>query len=362
MIWLLLLTGSALGAHDLGVSAVDVRVAEGRTVVRVQAHALQLQGADPGPALAKRVRLRLDGEYFDAAGGKLLPAGQSGIVAWEASRAGTPGSVIIDAPLFPEDEADRTLVTFMRDGVPAGEAVLGATSAPVVLGETGSNALRRFVPLGIEHILFGADHVAFLLALLLPGGRWRALLSIITAFTVAHSVTLALAVLGLVRPIPWLVEGVIALSIVAAAGENLLASGKRGVSIRALYAAGFGLVHGFGFAGALGEVGLPQQVLGWALAGFNLGVEIGQLGIVLIVVPLLAWVGRRELVVKWGSVAIMVVGLWWTVERLFLSLFRVGKNGKDDILIVFDFEIKAPTASNSALPYVEGLAVFLGVK
>jgi hypothetical protein len=86
-----------------------------------------------------------------------------------------------------------------------------------------------------------------------------------------------------------------------------------------MYAAGFGLVHGFGFAGALGEVGLPEEVLGWALAGFNIGVEIGQLGIVLVVVPLLALVGRRELVVKYGSMAIMAAGLYWTVTRLFLG-------------------------------------------
>ncbi|MFN0103726.1 MAG: HupE/UreJ family protein [Bryobacteraceae bacterium] len=314
MKWLLVLAGLSLVAHDLGVTGVQVRIEGGRTHVRVQAHALQLQ---TGPDLAKRLRLRLDGELFSEAG-KVVPATENGIVAWEASRDGVPGSIVMDAPLFPEDEADRTLVTLMRDGVPAGEAILAATSAPVVLGEKGSSALLRFVPVGIEHILFGPDHIAFLLALLLPGGRMRSLLMVITAFTVAHSVTLALAVLGFVRPIPWLVEGVIALSIVATAGENLLSKGTRGAEIRAVYAAGFGLVHGFGFAGALGEVGLPAEVLGWALAGFNVGVEIGQLGIVVVVVPLLAWIGRRDMVVRYGSMAIIAVGLYWTVERLFL--------------------------------------------
>lgn len=314
---LLLFLSVGLFAHDLGVTGVQLRIADGKTYVRVQAHAQQLQGRDVATELPKRLRLRLDGELFTAAG-KAVPETTGGIVAWEASRDGVPASIIMDAPLFPEDEADRTLVTLLRDGKPAGEAILGATSRPVVLGESGSSALRRFVPVGVEHILFGADHIAFLLALLLPGGRWRSLLGVITAFTVAHSVTLALAVLGLVRPIPWLVEGVIALSIVAAAGENLLSHGTRGAGVRAMYAAGFGLVHGFGFAGALGEVGLPDEVLGWALAGFNIGVEIGQLGIVLLVVPLLAWVGRRELVVKYGSIAIMVMGVYWTVTRLFL--------------------------------------------
>ena len=315
---LLMLAALALSAHDLGVTGVQLRIDGGQMHVRVQAHALQLQGKDPATELPKRLRLRLDGELFTGAG-KVVPADTNGIVAWEATRAGAPKSIIIDQPLFPEDEVDRTLVTLLRNGEPAGEAILGATSQPVVIGESGSSALRRFVPVGIEHILLGADHIAFLLALLLPGGRMRSLLAVITAFTLAHSVTLALAVLGLVRPVPWLVEGVIALSIVAAAGENLLSHGTRGASVRAMYAAGFGLVHGFGFAGALGEVGLPREVLGWALAGFNIGVEIGQMAIVLVTVPLLMKIGRREQVVKYGSMAIMAAGLYWTVTRLFLG-------------------------------------------
>jgi hypothetical protein len=315
---LLLLLGLSLQAHDLGVTGVQLRVEGGRTQVRVQAHQLQLQGMDAAKELPKRLRLRLDGEYFDASGGRLVAVDTNGIVAWEAERAGAPKSIIIDAPLFPEDEADRTLVTLLRDGKAAGEAILGATSQPVVIGEEGSSALRRFVPIGVEHILFGPDHIAFLLALLLPGGRFRSLALVVTAFTLSHSVTLALAVLDLVRPVPWLVEGVIALSIVAAAGENLF-PGERGAGVRALYAAGFGLVHGFGFAGALGEVGLPREVLGWALAGFNVGVEIGQLAIVVVVVPLLAKIGHREKVVRYGSMAIMALGLYWTVTRLFLS-------------------------------------------
>jgi len=315
---LLWLCSLALSAHDLGVTGMLLRVAGGKTHVRVEAHLKNFRGQDPATELAKRLRVRLDGELFVPSNGKIVAHEENGIVAWEASRDGVPQSITIDAPLFPEDETDKTLVTLMRDNNPVGEAILSATSPPVTLEESSSSALRRFIPIGVEHILFGPDHIAFLLALLLPGGRWRSLLGVITAFTLAHSVTLALAVIGLVRPIPWLVEGVIALSIVAAAGENLLSNGTRGVGIRAMYAAGFGLVHGFGFAGALGEVGLPREVLGWALAGFNIGVEIGQLGIVLLVVPLLEWVGRLELIVRWGSVAIMAAGLYWTVERLFL--------------------------------------------
>jgi len=312
----LLLLAVEAAAHDLGVTGVQLRIEGGQMRVRVQTHGQQLQGKDPATELPRRLRLRVDGELF-AGAGRVVAEDAGGIVAWEAVRAGVPQSIVVEQALFAEDPADRTVVTLLREGEPAGEAVLGAGSSPVVLGETGSAALRRFVPVGIEHILLGADHVAFLLALLLPGGRMRALLAVITAFTLSHSVTLGLAVLGLVQPAAWLVEGVIALSIVAAAGENLLTRGTQGTGARAVYAGGFGLVHGFGFAGALGEVGLPGEVLGWALAGFNVGVEVGQLGIVLVVAPVLARLGRREQVVRYGSLGILAAGVYWTVTRLF---------------------------------------------
>jgi len=95
---LLILLGLTLAAHDLGVTGVQLRIAGGRTHVRVQAHVDQLQGRDAGTELVKRLRLRLDGSYFDAPG-KVVPATEIGIVAWEASRDGVPASIIVDAPL-----------------------------------------------------------------------------------------------------------------------------------------------------------------------------------------------------------------------------------------------------------------------
>jgi len=141
---LLLFCSLALTAHDLGVTGVQVRIDGGQTFVRIQSHIDQLQGRDPATELPKRLRLRLDGAYFEAQGKVTPPQVGTGIVAWEGSRSGVPQSIVIDAPLFPEDAMDRTLVTLMRNGVPAGEAILGATSNPVVLGEEGSAALRRF--------------------------------------------------------------------------------------------------------------------------------------------------------------------------------------------------------------------------
>jgi hydrogenase/urease accessory protein HupE len=134
-----------------------------------------------------------------------------------------------------------------------------------------------YLLLGIDHILFGFDHLLFVLALLLLSRGWKRLVGTITAFTVAHSITLAAAVLGVVHVPGPPVEACIALSIVFVAAEIL--RGGRGLSVRApwLVALAFGLLHGLGFAGALGEVGLPHSAIPVALLFFNLGVEIGQL-------------------------------------------------------------------------------------
>jgi hypothetical protein len=309
----------SLNAHDLGVTGVHVEISRDETLVRVQVHGILLHRADPAAEISKRLKLRLDNVPFAPEKVRIVPEAINDVLVWEGRRVGTAETVAMDAPVFPEYPAEKTLVTVVRNGKPYGETVLNADSGPVAVGETLGQALTRFIPIGIEHIWLGPDHIAFLIALLLPGGRFKALLAVITGFTIAHSVTLALAVLRVVTPVGWLVEGIIALSIVAAAGENLLAKGETRVNVRAIYAAGFGLVHGFGFAGALSEVGLPGHALGWALAGFNVGVEVGQLAIVGLVVPVLKrFRAHRKPIVKIGSLFIMAAGLYWTVERLFL--------------------------------------------
>jgi len=175
-----------------------------------------------------------------------------------------------------------------------------------------------FVLLGIEHILGGWDHLLFLLGLLLRGGGWVSLAKIITAFTLAHSVTLALAVLDLVALPDRLVEAVIALSIAFVAAENLFLSPV--VSRRWLVSFGFGLVHGFGFSSALRELGLPTQGLLLSLFGFNAGVEIGQAVVVAMALPALALLRdtRWERRMIWSSsLAILLVGVVLFVERAF---------------------------------------------
>jgi len=143
--------------------------------------------------------------------------------------------------------------------------------------------------------------------------------ALVTAFTVAHSVTLALATLGIVNPPPWIIEPAIALSIVAVGIENLISSGRR--DLRAGLAFGFGFVHGFGFAGVLRDFGLPKGALGWSLFSFNLGVEIAQAAIVLAVAPALALLSARKpalarRVVAAGSALVVAAGTFWLVRRV----------------------------------------------
>jgi hydrogenase/urease accessory protein HupE len=210
---------------------------------------------------------------------------------------------------------------------PATEALLHAGAPTVDVGHPGARAMPAsplrvavdYLVLGVEHIWFGIDHVVFLLGLVLVAARLRDVVAMATAFTVAHSLTLALAVLGIVAPSGAFIEPVIALSVAYVGIENLRGADPK---TRWRVTAAFGLVHGFGFAGALAEVGLPGDRVPLALLSFNVGVELGQLAILAVVVPLLvrlrarAWF--RERAVPGLSGLIVLVGLAWFVERVFL--------------------------------------------
>src|SRR5213596_1256783 len=180
--------------------------------------------------------------------------------------------------------------------------------------------IRKFVPAGIHHILIGPDHLLFLVGLLLLGGTIRQLAVVVTAFTVAHSLTLSLAALNLVTPPARIIEPAIALSIVYVGVDNLLIRGGR--DVRAWIAFAFGFIHGFGFANVLREMDLPARALGWSLFSFNLGVEIGQLLVVLVVASAFAALrarsettGRR--LVFAGSIVVAAAGTFWFVQRVF---------------------------------------------
>jgi hypothetical protein len=184
----------------------------------------------------------------------------------------------------------------------------------------GSRA-GRFVSLGIEHIFTGWDHLAFLIGLLLAGGGLPSAVRVVSGFTAGHATTLALATLGAWSPPPSVVEPLIAASVVAVALENLSDLRRRTARRRRWpVALAFGLVHGFGFAGALSDLELPRAALAAALVSFNLGVELGQAAILALVFPLLALLRRSPLlerrVLPAGSTVVAAAGLVWLVERL----------------------------------------------
>ena len=177
----------------------------------------------------------------------------------------------------------------------------------------------EFVRQGIHHIFIGPDHILFVIGLLLLGGTVTQLLKIVTAFTIAHSITLALATFRLVTPPAAVVEPVIAFSIVCV-GLNAF-FGKRAHDPRVLFAFCFGLVHGFGFANVLQEMVLPRQAMGVSLFAFDFGVEIAQVSIVMTVAPLLALLRKRSLqlsdsVVASGALVITGAGAFWFFQRV----------------------------------------------
>ncbi len=238
--------------------------------------------------------------------------------------------------LFDLDALHRGLLRLGLDGTTQA-AVLSPQRArqKFVAGEVSRlEAFGQYLVEGIWHIWIGFDHILFLIALLLPAvlvheaRRWRGVgnfrqalvevLWVVTAFTVAHSITLSLAALGLISLPSRLVESAIAASVVLAAANNLkpLVEGRRW-----MVAFGFGLIHGFGFASVLAELGLPRETLVLSLLGFNLGVEVGQLAIVTVFLPvayaLRATPFYRRVVFIGGSLATLTVALIWFVERAF---------------------------------------------
>jgi len=202
-----------------------------------------------------------------------------------------------------------------------------------IIPETPSiwNISKTYLVLGVEHILFGIDHLLFVLALvLITFGGWR-IVKTITAFTVAHSITLSMAVLGFVNVPSAPVEAVIALSIVFLAVE--LVHYHRGqIGLTAKYpwivAFTFGLLRGFGFAGALTEVGLPQTDIPFALAFFNIGVELGQLAFVFVLLVVIWAINQRKVEYpKWVKLApaysIGAIAAMWCIERVLGFDFRI---------------------------------------
>jgi HupE / UreJ protein len=217
-------------------------------------------------------------------------------------------------------QADHSHIVQIGEGDSAREAVLNASN-PSVEAELGEKAFLQtswdFVKLGVEHIFTGYDHLAFLAGLLIMTTTLRALVKVITAFTAAHSITLALATLGLVAIPGRLIESLIALSIAYIAIENFL--GKTLIH-RWKITFLFGLIHGFGFSNVLREMALTRRTLAIGLFSFNGGVELGQLAFVCVVFPLVYYLSVSRWKARFltaSSTAIAALGFFWFVQRAF---------------------------------------------
>jgi hydrogenase/urease accessory protein HupE len=310
-------------AHELGLEDPQALLEPG--VARGRADELL-------DIVAERLRVVADGEpaTLQWQPVEVLPERQSLSFAFTLTRANRPARITIDALLFPYDPVHQTFINVYETGLLERQAILDANDSRFehFAGTTQGRwaVVRTFVVSGVEHILIGPDHLLFLLGLLLLGGSLWRLATIVTAFTVGHSVTLSLAALDLVRVSAALVEPAIALSIVVVGVDNLLvrqrlASAPQALDIRPWLAAAFGLIHGFGFAAVLREVGLPPGALGWSLAAFNVGVELGQLAVVAVAVALLAAIRRYDVVLAErgaviGSVGVIAAGLYWFAQRV----------------------------------------------
>lgn len=275
--------------------------------------------------LAPRLTLKADGPLAQAEWSQveILPERQSLRVHVRYRLDSAPGAVTVATAMFTYDPTHQTFLN-IYDGGAMTQAILdrGRGEFEYFAG-TRQGALavmRKFITAGIHHILIGPDHLLFLAGLLLLGGSIRQLAVVVTAFTVAHSITLPLAALNIVTPPVRIIEPAIALSIVYVGADNLLV--RNGRDVRAWIAFAFGFIHGFGFANVLREMDLPARALGWSLFSFNLGVEIGQLMVVVAVASVLGALGSRSEGVGRrlafaGSIVVIVAGAFWFIQRVF---------------------------------------------
>ena len=335
--------------HPLDFSYVDIRLGRDRGEADVTIHAqnvaqalaLRSEADVLAPAFVARHRdavlaLVLQRLTIEADGVPVtLPAVAVDVIADQQAvrvrlefpwTAGT--SVIrVHARLFPAEPRHQTFLNIYEDNTLRIQDTFSGSrfdgNYRLDLTQRQSQVFARYVASGIQHIAIGPDHILFLVGLLLAGGGVWPLVRIVTAFTIAHSVTLSLAVLDVVTPPARLIEPAIALSIIVA-GAGSLMHRSSGRDHRVWIAFAFGLVHGFGFASVLAETGLPSRALGLALFGFNTGVEIGQLVIVAALLALFVWVVRtwpamRQPGATMASVLVICAGVYWFVARLFFA-------------------------------------------
>jgi hydrogenase/urease accessory protein HupE len=266
----------------------------------------------------------LSGDVADLTPMVSRPTGDAMIQTWRLRAGGSLAGREIAI-----DGLDRSLTdALVRIGYADGNAwvvrLTPSQPSAIVPVKQGSGAVfATYLRQGVEHIALGFDHLLFVAALMLIVGDWRKLVKTVTAFTIAHSITLTAATLGWLTLPPAPVEALIAISIALVAAEVVrMRRGRSSLAISSpwVVAFAFGLLHGFGFAGALGELGLPQGDIPLALLAFNAGVELGQLAFIASILAASAVIGKIIAIPKQAAVvsayAIGILAAFWSVERL----------------------------------------------
>jgi hydrogenase/urease accessory protein HupE len=302
----LLLVALPARAHQIDAASLSLReVSAGVFLVKWQASSASLQQDVSSPALFPN-GCKLDGEYLDCS-----DHGLSGRIEFPWLE-GTLTHVMVDIEWQGQPRSLRT--------VTASSPSLLVDSASVSGFAVVGSVAVDYVTLGIEHISTGFDHLLFVVALTLLVRQTRALIVTITAFTLAHSLSLAATVLGVVNVPAPPVEASIALSIVLVCAECLRPAGSLTQRAPWLVAFAFGLLHGLGFASALLEIGLPERHVPLALLFFNVGVELGQLGVIAIVTGaglLVARLGLRQVWLRPSVIYAMgTLAACWSLERV----------------------------------------------
>lgn len=334
-------------AHDLPLSYIDLHFSGERIDATIEASAKNFARALPGTEEASLLEAAGAGEAADGllgivrssltitSSGVALQPSLIGIephpgrrdlrlrLQYSGKNAG--GALQIHCRLFSADPRHKTFLNIYEGGALKYQGIFDKNTVQITYDPHGRQktltVVRQFLLEGVHHIFIGPDHILFIVGLLLLGGSLGQLFKIVTAFTIAHSITLVLATLNVLSPPPRVIEPAIALSIIFVGAHALLTTRGEG-DWRLLFAFGFGFVHGFGFANVLREMNLPRAALGWSLFSFNVGVEIGQACIVLAVAPILAWVYRRSALaagrlVTASAFGVVLAGSYWFVERLF---------------------------------------------
>ena len=335
LLFFLVIGASAL-AHDPGLSSALITIGETEAVVQVAfapGDIQRLPNPEPSILLDRVVEWQLDGDP-EAPISSDVVANEGDNIEFRLTFPRRGERAIFRSLLIPQlPHGHRQLLTVQdKRGQRLDSRLLHSDQAtaevffPPPAGPSAPpdahTSLLGFLRLGVEHILTGYDHLLFLCALLLVCRKFRTAVAIITCFTVAHSITLALATFDLVQLPSRIVEPIIAASIIYVGVENVIAPARR--SWRYVLTFAFGLIHGLGFAGALREVGVGSQgaAIGGPLLAFNGGVELGQLAVAAIVLPLILHLRARPVFVRvWIpalSLIIVAAGAYWLIDRTLL--------------------------------------------